>query len=226
MITLRDVRFHLQRVRYAIEEVNDQRWTAAQISLGLEPLTPAIAEALGHDIKSHCFDAKGKIRKDFTRVDFRLRMPRQVATVKMAPDVQTHIELRQVGLSSVTVTKRGEAKSAKEVGKKERKVAPQGETLRLTLSIVVSLADREPREFLAARFADTMFWSFVDELRSLPFEPKPGDDEERIADMLDEHDAVNEVDDVLDEQAIAEKKAEKQAARKTRPRLAKGAAKP
>lgn len=187
-------------------------------------MTLDIAKALGHDIAEHCFSSKGKIRPEFTQYQFRLRLPRQRVTVEMATDASSpHAVLRQVLASSVVIQKRGELKPAAAVEKKSKKVAPQGETLRLVVALSLSVAEREHRDFLAQRFNDTLFFTFDDEEQSLPFEPVTEADQEVVAPLLEDPDFE---DDAASRAAAREAeqaaKAEKKA-KAAKPRLAKGA---
>jgi hypothetical protein len=219
MLTLIDQRFHLNKAHYSMETLDDEsQLPAVRFSLSYEPLTPTLARALGHAIEDHCFSKDGQIRPELTRSEFRLRLPRQKMTVRMAAGVATHAVLRQVALSRITVTKR-ETEPGDDA--KSKKVSPIGTVLRVTLAGCVSIAERAHRDFFGARFGAALLFSFEDEAESLPFAPV---DAPAAATLTLEGDDAG---DVLDEQAAANARINKETRRRrqktdTTPRLGKG----
>jgi hypothetical protein len=159
---------HIAKAALKTEELKkDERFPVLGVGLVLEPLTPELARELGPDIAEHCFTRTGKIRREMTRVQVKLRDKPQAISVRMAVDTtEPHCTLRNVRVPALTITKRGIAKDETE-GRKTKKIAPQAETLRCTISCLVDPAEKVHREFFCSYINDFMLFSFEPEERDL-----------------------------------------------------------
>lgn len=178
LFTRKNVQMHLAGCSYKTEAITDDvTGVIAAIRLSLEPLTPALAKELGPDIAAHCFTDKGQIRQEMTQLRCRIRPKPQKVTARMAADVDEHAVLRQVRFKYLTVAKRGEEQGEK-TDKKNKKVSPQKEVLRVTLHGLVDMAEGSHRDFLGRRFGDTLFFTLEDEAQALPLETRETEDDE------------------------------------------------
>lgn len=176
MFTSRFVRMHLQRCAIRTEPGEDETtFPVAAVSLAIEPLTWALAKELGPSIANHFFTNKGELRTEVANMVVKLRQIRQSITVHMAEDVAPHVVLRQVRIPRLSVILRGEHKQ--KADRQGKKIAPQAPVLRASLGLLVDPAERSARDFLCAHIGATLFFTFDDEEKSLPFE-RGGDAEE------------------------------------------------
>lgn len=186
MFTSKDIRLHLNAANCRKETINNDTAIVAAVRWGLEPLTRRLAKELGPEVAEHCFTRQGKIRDEVTQMQFRVRIPPQSISVRMAEDVDEHAALRRVRFTKITVTKRGELKGGA-VAKKGKKIAPQQVTLRVTIDALLELAEKTHRTFIAEMFGTTLFYTCEPEAGMLPFDgsavPEPDED---AGDVLDD----------------------------------------
>jgi hypothetical protein len=132
------------------------------------------------------FSKGGRIRGEVTRLQMRLKLPAQAIEMRMGEDTHPSAVLRQVRLSQFTITKRGEPKEGTPTKKKQKKVGPQKETLRLTVTALIDAAEQTHRDFLADYIGSTFFMTFKSEAPGLPLGGTvPGTDSD-AGDVLDE----------------------------------------
>jgi hypothetical protein len=191
------------------------------VGLVLEPLTYDQAKQLG--IHEHCFTHQRAIRDDLTTVTLKLPFDEQILIARMAEDVGEHCRLRHVRIPSVTISKRDSSEGG--ASTKSKKVGPQQPTLRATFHCLIDPAEPAHMKFLALNFGKSFFFSFEDEQENLftgmHAADDDGDDDQPAIPGMDD-----DAGDVLDEQAAANARINKETRRRrqktdTTPTLAK-----
>lgn len=224
MLTDENTLLHVAKARLTTEELKpDERFPVFAVGLVLEPLTYDQAKQMGPTVLAHCFTMKREIHDGLASVTVDLEVDEQMLIVRMAEDVAEHCRLRQVRIPSVTITKRDASESGSST--KSKKVGPQQPTLRATLHCLIDPSEPAHRDFLALNFGKSLFFSFESEQQNLFTRvagDESGDDDQPVIPGMDD-----EAGDVLDEQAAANARINKETRRRrqktdTTPKLAKG----
>lgn len=159
------------------ETNNDVTTAVTGVKLVLDSFTPKLAKALSREVHDLCFSPTGQIHDQLSKITVRLREPQQHVTVRMAQGVAPHVELRNVRVPTLVITKRGEDKGD-DVERKSKKVAPTAETLRATFNCLMLPESNEARAFLCQMPGKTFFFEFDDEEKQLDFGPDEDDEED------------------------------------------------
>ena len=163
------------------EMIKDEPHAVTHVKLVLDSLTPAIAKEISREFHDTFFTKDGQIHDHVSQVNIRLREPQQALEFRMVEDMDPQVEMRNVRIPRVTVTKRGEEKD-EEPARKSRKVAPTSATLRATLHCLMLPETSQAREFLCRQPGNTFLVDFGDENKQLDFGPEPDDDDDDAAD--------------------------------------------
>ena len=161
------------------EMIKDEPHAVTHVKLVLDSLTPAIAKEISREFHDTFFTKDGQIHDHVSQVNIRLREPQQALEFRMVEDMDPQVEMRNVRIPRVTVTKRGEEKD-EEPARKSRKVAPTSATLRATLHCLMLPETSQAREFLCRQPGNTFLVDFGDENKQLDFGPDPEEDDDAI----------------------------------------------
>lgn len=175
------------------EMIKDEPHAVTHVKLVLDSLTPQIAKQISREFHDTFFTKDGQIHDHVTSVNVRLREPQQAIGFRGAADMPPQVEMRNVRIPRVTVTKRGEEKD-EEAPRKSRKVAPTQATLRATLHCLMLPETRQAREFLCRMPGKTFLVDFGNEHTQLDFGPDPDEDDDDAVDEEQPDLAMNDDD--------------------------------